>query len=74
MRVHFDGHGLNDCSDEYKPRMATLSERYLNRKNPTGEDMARRINAYEYLKGLLIQRGFTDKRLEGLISAYLRED
>lgn len=38
------------------------------------EQVVRQVNAYDYLKQLLIDRGFTDARLESLITRAERED
>jgi hypothetical protein len=64
VRVSFDGCGLNDTEGPYRQRIAT----FMFGWESVGKEIERRINAYDYLKQLLKDRGFSDARLEMLIT------
>jgi len=69
--VTFDGIGLNDCGNEYRPRIATFTEEYRHKKY--GLYIARAVNAHEAL--LSCAKDLMNRMAEGShIAKYVSQD
>lgn len=59
---------------EYEDGRVLIEPDSTTDKSGELEQVVRQVNAYDYLKKLLIDRGFTDERLEGLITLAERSE